>query len=516
MNKELYIKSSSEELTVVLTEDDKIVEISKENNNRQFAVGDIFLAKVKKIMPSLNAVFIDLGYKKDAFLHYHDLGPQFLSLNNYLNRNISTNQRIPLRNFSLVDDIDKDGNIKDILKPGQKIVVQVAKEPINNKGPRLTSEITIAGRNLVLVPFSNKISISQKLTSNEERTRLRNILKAIKEQNYGVIVRTVAEERTTADFDTELSMLTDKWEKAFVGINQNTKLPKRIIGEVNRANSLVRDLLNDDFTKILIDDFQLYEDIKEYIKRVAPEKERIVKLHKDDSDIFIKYGIQKQISASFGKVVSLKSGAYLIIERTEAMHTIDVNSGNRNVSNQNQETNALEVNMIAAEEIARQLRLRDIGGIIVVDFIDMHRSENKQKVYGLMKELLAKDNTKSYVLPLSRFTLMEITRQRIRPETNFKVVETCPVCNGTGEVAQSILVVDEIENNLKYIIHKTGVKNLVLKTHPFIAAYLKKGLLSSIAGKWKKQYKCLIKVLSDESYSFLEYHFFDQEKKQLF
>jgi len=516
VNKELYIKSSSEELTVVLTEDNKIVEISKEKNNQQFAVGDIFLAKVKKIMPSLNAVFIDLGYKKDAFLHYHDLGPQFLSLNNYLNKNISTNQRIPLKNFPLTEDINKDGNIKDILKPGQKIIVQIAKEPINNKGPRLTSEITIAGRNLVLVPFSNKISISQKVSSREERNRLRNILKAIKEKNYGVIVRTVAEERTTADFDTELSMLTDKWEKAFVGINQGTKLPKRIIGEVNRANSLIRDLLNDDFTKILIDNFELYEDIKKYIKKVAPDKEKIVRLHEDDSDIFIKYGIQKQISSSFGKVVSLKSGAYLIIERTEALHTIDVNSGNRNISNQNQETNALEVNMIAAEEIARQLRLRDIGGIIVVDFIDMHRSENKQKVYDLMKTLLAKDKTKSYVLPLSRFSLMEITRQRIRPETDFKVVETCPVCNGTGEISQSITIIDEIENNLKYIIHKSGIKHLILKTHPFIAAYLTKGLITTIIRKWNKQYKCTIKAIPDENYTFLEYHFFDTDKKQLF
>lgn len=516
MKKELFIKSSSEELTVVLVENNKIVEISKESNNRQFAVGDIFLAKVKKIMPSLNAAFIDLGYKKDAFLHYHDLGPQFLSLNNYLQKNINSNRQIPVKDFPLSEHIDKDGKIKDLLSPGQKIIVQVAKEPIGTKGPRLTSEITIAGRNLILVPFSNKISISQKLTDNEERIRLRNILKAIKDKNYGVIVRTVAEEKTTADFDLELRMLYDHWEKAFVKINQNTKLPKRIIGETNRANSFIRDLLNDDFTRILVDDFRLYEDIKEYIKKVLPEKEKIVKLHKDDSDIFVKYGIQKQISASFGKVVSLKSGAYLIIEQTEALHTIDVNSGNRNISNQNQETNALEVNLIAAEEIARQLRLRDIGGIIVIDFIDLHHSENRQKVYDLMKELLAKDKTKSYVLPLSRFSLMEITRQRVRPETNFKVVETCPVCNGTGEIAQSILIVDEIENNLKYIIHKTGIKYLILQLHPFIAAYLKKGIWSSVIRKWKKQYKCSIKVVPDESYLLLEYHFFNKEKKKLF
>ncbi len=516
MDKELYIKTTPEESTVVLTEDKRIVEISKESNDSQFSVGDIFLAKVKKIMPSLNAAFIDLGYKKDAFLHYHDLGPQFLTLNSYLSKNLSSKQRIPLNSFSILDDINKDGNIKDILKPGQKIMVQITKEPINNKGPRLTSEITIAGRNLVLVPFSNKVSVSQKLSEIEERKRLRNILYAIKEKNYGVIVRTAAEERTTADFDMEQRMLIDKWENSLMHINNNTKLPKRIIVETNRANTLIRDLFSDDFTKILIDDYKLYEDIKEYIKKIEPGKEKMVKLHKEETDIFEKHGLEKQISAAFGKVVSLKSGAYLIIERTEALTSIDVNSGNRNISNEDQETNALEVNMIAADEIARQLRLRDIGGIIVVDFIDLHKNENKQKVFDRIKELLSKDKTKSYVLPLSRFSLMEITRQRIRPATNFSVVETCPVCNGSGEITQSKLIVDEIKDNLSYIIHKTGKNKFILQVHPFIAAYLNKGLLSSINRKWQKQFKCSLKIIPIENYSFLEYHFFDTEKNQLF
>lgn len=516
MDKELYIRTSPEESTVVLTEDKKIVEISKESNNSQFSVGDIFLAKVKKIMPALNAAFIDLGYKKDAFLHYHDLGPQFQSLNAYLKKNIQSKQRIPLSTFNTLDDIHKDGKIKDILKPGQKIMVQVVKEPINNKGPRLTSEITIAGRTLVLVPFSNKVSVSQKLSEIEERKRLKNILYAIKEKNYGVIVRTAAEERTTADFDMEQRMLIDKWENALMHINQNTKVPKRIIVEINRANTLIRDLLSSDFTQILIDEYKLFEDTKEYIKKIEPGKEKIVKLYKGETDILVKFGIEKQISAAFGKVVSLKSGAYLIIERTEALTTIDVNSGNRNISNEDQETNALEVNMIAADEIARQLRLRDIGGIIVVDFIDLHKPENKHKVFDRIKELLAKDQTKSYVLPLSRFSLMEITRQRIRPATNFSVVETCPVCNGSGEITQSKLIVDEIKDNLKYIIHKTGKNKLTLQVHPFIAAYLNKGFLSSIARKWQKQYKSSIKIVSNENYSFLEYHFFDLDKNQLF
>jgi len=516
VNKELFIQTGSEGLVIALTEDKRLTEIAKESTSRQFAVGDIYLAKVKKIHFPLNAAFIDLGYEKDAFLHYPDLGGQFNSLNNFLQRNLHTKQRIPLSSIDLKENINKDGHIKDILIPGQKIVVQVTKEPISSKGPRLTSEITIAGRNLVLIPFSNKISVSQKIESDEEKKRLQNIIKAIKPRNYGVIVRTVAQEKTAADFDAELRLLIDKWENSFSSVNINTKVPYKLIGEIDRTYSIIRDMLNDSFTNIVVDNYEVYNDMKEYIRSIAPEKEKILQLHKGPEPIFKKFDIEKQISGSFGQVVTLKTGAYLIIEKTEALHVIDVNSGNRSIKGQNQETNALEVNLLATDEIARQLRLRDMGGIIVVDFIDMHEAEHRKQVYDRMKELLAKDSAKSYVLQLSRFNVMEITRQRVRPEVKFKIEETCPVCNGTGKIAQSVLLVDQIKNDLEFIRNKYPTeKQFTIQTHPYVAAYITKGLLKSLKKQWQKEYRCKLQVLENNNYNFLEYHFFNTKEEQL-
>ncbi len=518
MSKVLYLHHDKEknEILIALTENGKLVEITRETNDKKFHVGDIYVAKVKKILPSLNAAFIDLGYKKDAFLHYSDLGPNFHTFNKYLNVALSSKTPVKLKNIKQEKSLPKDGNIKNVLSPGQKIIVQITKEPISTKGPRITAEITIPGRHLVLLPFSNKISISQKIKSVEEKQRLKSILSAIIEKNYGVIVRTNAENKNTSDFDKELRELVQKWENAFAKVNTKSKLPIKILGESDQVSTIVRDVLNDSFTSIFVDDAALYNNVKEHMEKFIPEKLNILKYYSGKEDMLEKYGVEKQINAAFGRIVSLKTGAYLIIEQTEALTSIDVNSGNRNITNQSQETNALEVNLLAAEEVARQMRLRDIGGIIVVDFIDMYLQENKDKVYAKMKELLAKDKTKTSILPLSKFNLMEITRQRRRPATTIEVTEVCPVCKGSGKVTKSIYVVDELEKNLVYITEKYDMyKKIVIEAHPFLVAYLTKGFFSK-KYKMQRKYKIKLRVKPNKTYHLLEYHFFDEYGNDIF
>jgi len=514
VNTELIIDVRSSEVAIALLEDKQLVELNKEKSNIQFSVGDIYLGKVKKIMPGLNAAFIDVGYEKDAFLHYLDLGPQFRSFNKFLQvAQTKKGKTVPLPKFKLEPEIDKDGKISNVLTSGQTVLVQIAKEPISTKGPRLSAEISIAGRNIVLLPFSDKVSISQKITSTEERKRLKRLLESIIPKNFGVIVRTAAEGKKVAILDAELRSLIKKWEMAYEKL-KNSQPPSLIVSELKRTSAIIRDMLNVSFNSIYVNDDSIYNDIKEYISTIAPEKEKIVKLYSGKVPIFENFGIEKQIKGLFGKTVSFKSGAYLIIEHTEALHVIDVNSGNRSKAGNDQETNALEVNLAAAEEVTRQLRLRDMGGIIVVDFIDMHLNDNRQMLFDRMKELMSKDRTKHNILPLSKFGLMQITRQRVRPEMHIETLEKCPTCKGSGEIKPAILLDEEIENRLAFIVNDKDVKKLILKTHPFVAAYLTKGIFSK-RYKWSKRYKCSLRVVPISSFSFLEYHFLDQNENRI-
>jgi len=509
VSKELVINSSSSEVVIALLEDKNLVELNKEKNNTNFAVGDIYLGKVKKIMPGLNAAFIDVGYEKDAFLHYLDLGHQFRSLDKFLKQALDSKQRVvQISKFHLEPDIDKNGKIQQVLSEGQSILVQVAKEPISTKGPRLASEISIAGRNLVLIPFTDKISISQKIQDNEERDRLKKLIQSIKPRNFGVIVRTVAENKRVADLDAELRELVLKWEGAFV--NLKNKPPKLVLGELNRTTAILRDMLSSEFNNVYINDKTLYTETREYIKAIAPEKEKIIKHYNRNQPIFEYFGLEKQIKALFGKTVAIQKGAYLVIEHTEALHVIDVNSGNRSQSGSNQEENAIDVNSVAAFEIARQLRLRDMGGIIVIDFIDMHEPDNKQKLFEKMKEYMASDRAKHHILPLSKFGLMQITRQRVRPEMSIQTIERCPSCNGSGAVNPSILLIEELENHVRWTLQNYKYKKVVLKLHPFIAAYLTKGLFS-IKFRWKLKYLRRLKIKESNSNAFLEYYFIDSK-----
>ncbi len=504
MKTELIIRSSSSDIDFALLKEGRLIELNKETNDNKISVGDVFLAKTGKTLTGLNAAFVNVGYQKDGFLHYHDLGAQILSLSKFI-KGINTGKQkdFTLKNFHFEKDIDKNGNINDVLKTGQELLVQIVKEPISTKGPRLNAELSIAGRFLVLVPFSNRISVSQKIEDPKEKERLKRLIKSIKPKNFGVIIRTVAQNKKVADLDKDLQTSLERWVGMCKQIKR-AKPPTKVLSELNRASSILRDVFNDSFSNIIVDDEVLFQEIKDYIQEIAPEKESIVKLHKSSIPIFEKYGIERQIKTSFGKTVSMSKGAYLVIEHTEALHVIDVNSGNRSNKAKTQAETALEVNLIAASEIARQLQLRDMGGIIVVDFIDMHKAEDRQKLYDHMKKEMSFDRTKHKILPPSKFGLIQITRQRVRPELIIKTREPNP--NKNGEVEAPIILIDKIENELDKILDLKKYKKVTLNVHPFIASYLKQGY-PSVQAKWFFKYKKWIKILPRDAYQYLQYHF---------
>ena len=512
MGLELVVNSVKDGVDVALLNDSNLVELHQEKGNNSFSVGDIYLGKVRKVVPSLNAAFVDVGYSKDAFLHYLDLGPQFRSLLK-LTKGIQKNKAgHDLGNFKLEKDIDKNGKINDVVSSGQHILVQVAKEPISSKGPRLSSEITLAGRFIVLVPFSKKVSISQRIKSADERERLRRLLSSICPKNFGVIIRTVAENQKAAELDQDLRDLVTKWETMCANL-KTAKPPSRVLGESNRTKTLLRDLLNPDFTNVHVNNEELYDEVRDYIMNITTGKENIVRRYSGRKDIFEHFGIHRQIKSSFGRQVNMKSGAYLIIEHTEAMHVIDVNSGNRVSKGKDQEQNALETNLEAAEEVARVLRLRDMGGIIAIDFIDMVKRENQKKLHQHLRDAMKGDRAKHNVLAPSKFGVVEITRQRVRPVTQIDTSENCPCCNGTGRAQASVLIIDEIENTLNFIKEEQKPSQVVLKVHPFIASHLKEssGLFgSSIRKNWSKKYGIKLEVFGNSSLAMLEYQYYDQ------
>ncbi len=509
MNKELIINSTSTEVEIALLEDKLLVELNKERANNEYSVGDIYFGKIKKIMPGLNAAFVDVGYEKDAFLHYLDLGPQIQSLLKYIKKGqAAAGGAFSIGDFEMEADIQKTGKITQVLKPNMDIVVQIAKEPISTKGPRVTSEIAFAGRYLVLMPFSDKISVSQKIKSAEERNRLKRLITSIKPKNCGIIIRTVAENKLVADLDSDLRNLYKRWEIITQKL-ATAKPPQKIIGEIDRTSAILRDALNESFNNIVINDAGLYEEIRTYIQRIAPDKVSIVKLHSGKIPIFDQYGIDKQIKNSFGKIVTIRSGTYLVIEHTEALHVIDINSGHRVNQDQNQETNALEVNLEAATEVARQLRLRDMGGIVVIDFIDMTQGLNRRKLFEKLRDEMKRDRAKHSILPPSKFGLVQITRQRVRPEMNVQILEKCPACDGTGKIRPTILLIDDIENNLGYLIREQNEKGLTLVVHPYVHAFLTQGWFN-FRWKWWRKLGQWVTIKPLNASHFLEYHFLNK------
>ena len=515
MNRELIVRSSSDAVDFALLKEGKLTELHKEEDNNDFSVGDIFLAKVRKPVTGLNAAFVNVGYEKDAFLHYHDLGPQLSTMLKFIKQvSIGKLRDYSLKNFPLDKDIDKHGSINDVIKSNQSLLVQIVKEPISTKGPRISSELSLAGRYLVMVPFSERVSVSQKIGSKEEKDRLKRLVKSIKPKGFGVIIRTVAEGKKVAELDKDLENLLNKWS-AMCKKLYKAPTPSKVLVELNRASSILRDVFNDSFTGIQVDDETLYNQIKDYVLEIAPGKESIVKLYSSPVPIFEKFGIERQIKTSFGRTASMSKGAYLIIEHTEALHVIDVNSGNRSNKAKNQEDTALEVNMLSASEIARQLRLRDMGGIIVIDFIDMVKAQHRRKLFDHLRDEMKDDRAKHKILPPSKFGLVQITRQRVRPEMNIKTTEEDP--NRAGlEVEAPIVLIDKINVDLEKLLK--GPKKdskITLNIHPFIAAYITKGF-PSIRSNWFMEHKKWIKIQPRDAYTYLDYRFKDKDGKTIY
>ncbi len=515
MKSELIVDVQAAEVSIALLEDGRLVSLQKEARNIAYAVGDIYLAKVKKLMPGLNAAFVNVGYEKDAFLHYLDLGSHFSSYEKFVAQLLADRKHQPrLSQMKLLPEIDKHGSVTDLLAPGKELLVQIVKEPISSKGPRLTTDITLTGRYLVLTPFCDKISISQKIKSSEEKTRLHQLVESIKPRNYGVIIRTSAEGKRVAELNHELKTLVQAFEDACEKAQRSTA-PELVFEEENRVVGMLRDVFSPSFENIHVNDPDIFRQIQKYVDLISPGARDIVKLYEDTAPIFDHFGITRQIKSSFGKTVSFKSGAYIIIEHTEALHVIDVNSGNRSKATNDQESNALEVNLRAADEIARQLRLRDMGGIIVVDFIDMAKAEHRQQLYDHMREIMANDRARHNLLPLSKFGLMQITRQRVRPVLDITVAEECPSCFGKGKVQPSILFTDTLFEKLEYMVGTLGLRDFVMYVHPYVDAYIKKGLFSTMYGKWRRTLGRCFKIVPDQSLAYLQYRAVDKDGKDI-
>lgn len=510
MTSEVIIDVQQKDISIALLEDKNLVEYQNETRSASYSVGNIYVAKVKKLMPGLNACFVDVGYERDAFLHYLDLGTTFASYEKYLKQVASDRKRLyPIDKAAKLPELKKDGSVATTLKVGQEILVQVVKEPISTKGPRLTCELSFAGRFIVLMPFYDKVSVSTKIKKGEERTRLKQIIQSIKPKNFGVIVRTSAEGKHVAELDAEMKLLLKRWDDAISKVQKTTKRPLLVFEEQSRAVALLRDLFNPTYDGIFVNDETICQQIKDYIAVIAPEKANIVKRYTGATPIFDNFNVTKQLKSSFGKTVNYKRGAYLIIEHTEALHVVDVNSGNRTRADSGQEANALEVNLGAADELARQLRLRDMGGIIVVDFIDMALAEDRQKLYERMCKNMQQDRARHNILPLSKFGLMQITRQRVRPAMDVNVEETCPTCFGKGKIRSSILFTDQLESKIDRLVNKIGIKKLTLHVHPYVAAYINQGIIS-LKLRWQMKYGFGINVIPSQKLAFLQYEFYDK------
>ena len=506
---------TSTEVHIALMENHRLIEFNTESvQGKHFTVGDVYLGRVKKLLPNLNAAFVDIGDKKEAFIHYLDLGLYFDAFDRFVREsNANTNLEDLYSGIKLGAVLPKEGRIESVLKQGQMVVVQIVKEPISTKGSRLTAEISLAGRNIVLLPFTEKVSVSQKIGSKEEKKRLETLVKSILPKNYGAIIRTAAEGKNAAVLVAETKSLIDKWQGSWKKIAKDKKT-QLLFTEYSKTTTVLRDLFNDSFSNIYINDEKICDETRKYISLISPDQEKIVQLYTDRKPIFDHFEVTRQIKSSFGKVVPMKQGAYLVIETTEALNVIDVNSGIRTKTN-DQEDNAFEVNKIAAEEIARQLRLRDMGGIVIVDFIDMDNNDHKNALFKYMQELMESDRARHNVLPLTKFGLMQITRQRIRPVTEINTAETCPVCHGTGKITSSVVIDEEIERKISFYVTEKGIRSFILKTSPILGAYLKRGFFNSFVSKWKKKYRCKLEIVETTDFSVLQNELYNEKEEKL-
>ncbi len=554
MGKEIIVNAQPDQTRIAIVENKELVELYIENPGNERTLGDIYLGKVRRIMPSIQAVFVDIGQKSDAFLHFSDIANNIQEISDLLaldKPNVGDvklpddtskpgRRKRPLKTTSKDAIVEEDEAIDDdesgpprrdyepyrpekYLKADKPLLVKIVKEPISAKGSRISTDISLAGRFLVLVPLANYVAVSKKIVSFKERRRLRTLAKSLLPEGFGLIVRTVAENKNAKILDTDLRLLVDKWRKIEKKLGENVKPPSLLHEDVNMVSSVIRDLFSDDFDRVVIDDPRVYRNIKGYVQAVAPQLSNSIRLHRGKESVFKASRIDKSVAQAFQSRVNLPSGGYIYIEHTEAMHVVDVNSG-RAGRGLSQEQNSLRVNLEAARVVAQQLRLRDLGGIIVVDFIDLRDDRNRRKVYEELKKNFRKDRAVTKVLPMSDFGLLQITRQRLRPSITTQIshddseptpTEATPVEASTKKRKQEkhkkVSAPEMVEKLERWLLRykKDGNKQpLILRVHPFTAAFLRKGHPSQTT-KWFFKHRVRIKLEEDDGLHPGQYRFFD-------
>ena len=505
MKNQIIIHSSGNQNRIALLENGELAQLFIESEENQRTVGNIYVARVHKVMSGIRAAFIDMGTPKDAFLHFSDAGDHLDEYISMLNgpKAIPKHMHQTLSKKEEMTNSDRQVLAGKLLKTGQKLLVQIVKEPIGSKGPRVSTDITIAGRFLVLIPMGDYIAVSKRINNYKERRRLKGILNGMVPDGFGVIVRTVAQNQEQEAIEEDLHTVLKKWETLAERL-EDAEPPSLLYNDLDMTESLIRDLFAKNYDRVLVDDPKMFKQIKSYVQQIAPQMMPNVELFKGKEHIFDHVGVSEDVNSIFNPRVRMKMGGYLIFEQTEAMYVVDVNSGPY-AAKQKQEDNSLKTNLEAAREIAKQLRLRDIGGIIVVDFIDLKDEKNRKKIYDELKKEFRKDPAKTNIIGMSDFGLIQITRQRIRPSVINSVSNVCPMCGGSGNVVTQDTILTDIESWISKFKHSTGYRAIDLYVNPYLKSYLTKGLFST-QWKWMTKYHVRVSLVGDDKISLNEFH----------
>lgn len=506
MKNQIIIHASGKQNRIALIENGELAQLFIESDENQRTVGNIYVARVHKVMSGIRAAFIDMGTPKDAFLHFSDAGDhlkeyvQMLNGPDALYKNVR--EELKKTNFDKLSNYEKQNWAGKILRRDQKLLVQIVKEPIGTKGPRVSTDITIAGRFLVLIPMGEYIAVSKKISNYKERRRLKNTVGSMLPDGFGVIIRTVAQDQDEKAIEDDMRNVLKKWERILEKL-ETAEPPALLYNDLDMTESLVRDLFAKQYDRVLVDDSETYKKIKSYVSQVAPQMIPNVEQYKGREHIFDHMKIAKDVDSIFSPRVRMPSGGYLIFEQTEAMYVVDVNSGPY-AAKQSQEDNSLKTNLEAAREVAKQLRLRDIGGIIVVDFIDLRHDKNRKKIYDELKKEFKKDPAKTNVIGMSDFGLVQITRQRIRPSVVNSVSKVCPSCAGTGTVVTQNTIVADLDAWISKFKNTTDYRAIDIYVNPYLKAFLDQGFFSK-KRKWMLRYFVKITLIEDETVSLNEY-----------
>ncbi len=509
MAKKIIYNVTKESYNILLLTDNEITEYHQEKKNTSHNVGDIYLGTIKKIVPSLNAAFVDIGYEKDAFLHYSDLSPHILSNIDFTKKSKTKPQS--LSTLTPREQIEKNGKIGDVLKEQSNIILQISKEPIRSKGHRISCTLGLPGRYIILVPFNNKITVSKKIINQAERTRLHKLITSIKPKNFGVIVRTAAKGTDVATLDQDSQEIQQRWQKGIQKLSK-AKTGTQLIETLHTTSSILRDLFSKDFEQIIVDDRKTYQEIKAYIHTILPEKENIVYLYQRKKNIYEYLGLDKKLESLLSPVVGIPEGGYIVIEPTEALCVVDINSGSCVSNAKEQEKIATQINTNATKVIAQILRLRDIGGIVIVDFISMLKPENQKKVFQAMQKALSSFNRKTKVLPLNKFGVMSMTIERTGPPKIIQNKEQCPTCNGKEKIQPSSNIINLLEQQLNLICQQQKLRNITIHLHPFLYAYVHDGLLSK-KWRWRFKYRQWIRIKKSPDLTITNYQIRDRNNK---